>query len=90
MRARTGKLVVLGVNLQGLRDDLHPARLVVIITWETVDEELLGRPAVVLHCLLDQLDSDLDRHDASFDDDLVDKFSILAAAVTLLTQKVSS
>ena len=50
---------------------LDPTFLVLLASRESVYQKLLFSPAFVFHCLLDQVDGDLSRHDFAFDDDVV-------------------
>ena len=60
-----------------------PALIVIFVPRESIDEVSAGVPAALFHCFLDQVASDRYWDNLSFFYNVVDKFAVLRAAVTL-------
>jgi hypothetical protein len=56
--------------------DVNPSLLVVLIPWETINQELLGAPPMLLHSFLDQLDRDFDWYNLTLKDDAIYQLAI--------------
>ena len=63
--------------------DLIPTLLIVLIPGESVDQELLRAPAMLLHCFLNEVDSDLNWNDLALKDNTVDQIAIWGTAISL-------
>ena len=70
-----------------LSHNFDPSLLVVFVSWEAVNEELLVGPPVLLHGLFYQVDSDLDWNNFSLQDNIVDQLAIWGAAISLLKRE---
>ena len=63
---------------------------IVLIPWKTINKKLFRVPPIFLHGFFYQIDCNFYRHNFTFKDYAIDQISVRWAAVSLLSEKVSS
>ena len=60
-----------------------PSILIILVSWESINEEVLLVPTVLLHCFFNKRDCNIDRNNLSLHNNIINQLTVRAATISL-------